>query len=92
MERLLIVDDDRELCELVAELLEGEGFRVVSGLSYADAHQLMNVFNNESCWMVSVDGAEANAKQWDMLEEILATEEEHADDLVDLLAAGQTRQ
>ena len=26
--RLLIVDDDRELCELVAELLEGEGFRV----------------------------------------------------------------
>jgi two-component system response regulator CpxR len=27
-ERLLIVDDDRELCELVAELLEGEGFRV----------------------------------------------------------------
>src|SRR5215218_595256 len=28
MERLLIVDDDRELCELVAELLEGEGFRV----------------------------------------------------------------
>jgi two-component system response regulator CpxR len=28
MERLLIVDDDRELCELVAELLEGEGFDV----------------------------------------------------------------
>jgi DNA-binding response OmpR family regulator len=28
MERLLIVDDDRELCELVAELLEGEGFAV----------------------------------------------------------------
>jgi two-component system response regulator CpxR len=28
MERLLIVDDDRELCELVAELLEGEGFGV----------------------------------------------------------------
>jgi DNA-binding response OmpR family regulator len=28
IERLLIVDDDRELCELVAELLEGEGFEV----------------------------------------------------------------
>jgi two-component system phosphate regulon response regulator OmpR len=28
MERLLIVDDDRELCELVGELLEGEGFEV----------------------------------------------------------------
>ena len=28
MEELLIVDDDRELCELVAELLSEEGFRV----------------------------------------------------------------
>ena len=28
MERVLIVDDDRELCELVAELLGEEGFRV----------------------------------------------------------------
>jgi two-component system response regulator CpxR len=28
MERLLIIDDDWELCELVAELLEGEGFGV----------------------------------------------------------------
>ena len=28
MERVLIVDDDRELCELVAELLGEEGFRI----------------------------------------------------------------
>ena len=28
MEQLLIIDDDRELCELVAELLGDEGFRV----------------------------------------------------------------
>ena len=28
MEQLLIIDDDRELCELVAELLSEEGFRV----------------------------------------------------------------
>jgi DNA-binding response OmpR family regulator len=28
MERVLIVDDDRELCELVGELLDGEGFSV----------------------------------------------------------------
>ena len=28
MEQLLIIDDDRELCELVAELLGEEGFRV----------------------------------------------------------------
>jgi DNA-binding response OmpR family regulator len=28
METVLIVDDDRELCELVGELLDGEGFRV----------------------------------------------------------------
>jgi arginine decarboxylase len=56
----------------LAKAIEGEGIRVVSGLSYADAHQLVNVFNNEACWMISVDGAEANPKQWDLLESILA--------------------
>ena len=33
MERVLIVDDDRELCELVAELLIGEGFDVEAASS-----------------------------------------------------------
>jgi arginine decarboxylase len=56
----------------LAKAIEEEGIRVVSGLSYADAHQLVNVFNNEACWMISVDGAEANPKQWDLLEGILA--------------------
>jgi DNA-binding response OmpR family regulator len=28
MDSVLIVDDDRELCELVKELLEEEGFKV----------------------------------------------------------------
>jgi arginine decarboxylase len=56
----------------LASAIEQEGFRIVSGLSYADAHQLVNVFNNEACWLISVDGAEANTKQWDVLEEILA--------------------
>src|SRR3954468_12304841 len=56
----------------LAEAIEREGVRGVSGLSYADAHQLVNVFNNESCWMISVDGTENNPKQWDVLEEILS--------------------
>src|SRR5690349_11717593 len=56
----------------LAKAIEAEGIRVVSGLSYADAHQLVNVFNNEACWMVSVDGTEANSKQWDLLESILS--------------------
>src|SRR4051812_40001936 len=75
---IAIIDEDFEGNEAsgrgmrrLAKAIEDEGFRVVSGLSYADAHQLVNVFNNEACWLVSVDGAEANDKQWDALEAIL---------------------
>ena len=41
----------------LATALEKEGFRVVAGVSYADAQRLVEVFNSESCWIVSVDGA-----------------------------------
>ena len=56
----------------LAAAIEKEGFRVVSGVSYADAQRLVEVANNESCWLVSVDGAEAGAGQWDLLEKVLA--------------------
>ena len=46
----------------LAAAIEKEGFRVVAGLSYADAQRLVEVFNTESCWLVSVDGAEAGAR------------------------------
>ena len=42
----------------LAAAIEKEGFRVVAGVSYEDARRLADVFNNESCWLVSVDGAE----------------------------------
>ena len=52
----------------LAAAIEKEGFRVVAGLSYEDARRLVNVFNSESCWLVSVDGAEArrdsNGRSW----------------------------
>jgi arginine decarboxylase len=56
----------------LAAAIEKEGFRVVGGLSYEDARRLVNVANNESCWLVSVDGAEAGPNQWQILEEVLA--------------------
>src|SRR6516162_7746947 len=56
----------------LAEAIEKEGFRVVAGVSYADAQRLVEVFNNESCWLVSVDGTEAGPKQWQTLEQVLA--------------------
>ena len=56
----------------LAAAIEKEGFRVVAGLSYEDARRLVNVFNSESCWLVSVDGAEASPTQWQVLEEVLA--------------------
>src|SRR5262245_57471882 len=77
---IAIIDEDYEAKQAsgigmrqLAEALEKDGFRVVAGVSYADAKRLAEVFNNESCWLVSVDGAEAGAKQWQDLEQILAT-------------------
>jgi two-component system response regulator CpxR len=45
MEPLLIVDDDRELCELVAELLGEEGFRVE--VSHSSAQGLLRALSGE---------------------------------------------
>jgi arginine decarboxylase len=65
----------------LAEAIEKEGFRVVAGVSYADAQRLVEVFNNESCWLVSVDGTEAGPKQWQILEEVLAAKRRRNDRL-----------
>ena len=65
----------------LAAAIEKEGFRVVAGLSYDDAQRLVEVFNNESCWLVSVDGAEAGAQQWQILEEVLGAKRRRNDRL-----------
>jgi len=65
----------------LAEAIEKEGFRVVAGVSYADAQRLAEVFNSESCWLVSVDGTEAGPKQWQILEEVLAAKRRRNDRL-----------
>jgi len=56
----------------LAAAIEKEGYRVVSGINYEDARRLVHVFNTESCWLVSVDGAEDKATRWEILEEVLA--------------------
>ena len=76
---IAIIDEDYEgkqaagrgMREL-AVAIEEEGFGVIAGLSYADARRLGEVFNTESCWLVSMDGAEARPEQWQLLEEVLA--------------------
>ena len=65
----------------LGEALEKEGFRVVGGVSYADAKRLAEVFNSESCWVVSVDGAEDSPQQWQILEEVLAAKRRRNDRL-----------
>ena len=65
----------------LAEAIEKQGFRVVAGVSYDDARRLAEVFNTESCWLVSVDGAEATPKQWQLLEEVLAAKRRRNDRL-----------
>jgi arginine decarboxylase len=56
----------------LAEAIEQEGFRVVSGIGYADAEKLASIFNTESCWLVSIDGAAASAAHWAHIEALLA--------------------
>jgi len=77
---IAIIDEDYEGKQAsgigmrqLAEAIEKEGFRVVAGVSYDDAKRLAEVFNNEACWLVSVDGAEAGENQWHVLEQILVT-------------------
>jgi arginine decarboxylase len=65
----------------LAQAIEKEGLRVVAGVSYADAQRLVEVFNNESCWLVSVDGVEAGPKQWQILEDVLAKKRRRNDRL-----------
>jgi arginine decarboxylase len=66
----------------LASAIEKEGFRVVAGVSYQDARRLVEVFNSESCWLVSVDGAEVEAAtQWQLLEEVLAAKRRRNDRL-----------
>jgi arginine decarboxylase len=68
---IAIIDEDfegksaagRGMRELAAAI-EREGLKVTSGLSYEDACRLASVFNNESAWLVSIDGSEATPAQW----------------------------
>ena len=76
---IAIIDEDfegtnaagRGMREL-AKAIEGQGFRVVAGIGYEDARRLVHIFNTESCWLVSVDGAEDQSTRWEILEEVLA--------------------
>jgi arginine decarboxylase len=65
----------------LAQAIEKEGFRVVAGLSYGDAERLAQIFNSESCWLISVDGAEARPGQWQRLEAMLEAKRKRNDRL-----------
>jgi len=54
----------------LATAIEREGFRVVSGVGYEDARRLATIFNNESSWLISVDGARSE-ETWKVLEATL---------------------
>ena len=85
---IAIIDEDYEGkhaagrgMQQLAAAIEKEGFRVVAGVSYQDARRLVKIFNNESCWLVSVDGSEDAATRWQVLEEVLAAKRSRNDRL-----------
>ncbi len=65
----------------LAAAIEKQGFRVVGGLGYEDARHLVHVFNTESCWLISIDGAEDDATRWQILGEVLAAKRRKNDRL-----------
>lgn len=76
---IAIIDEDYEGrsaagrgMQQLAAAIEKEGFRVVAGVSYKDAKRLAEIFNNESCWLISVDGSEDAKTRWQVLEEVLS--------------------
>ena len=76
---IAVIDEDFEAANAagrgmreLAKAIEGQGFRVVAGIGYEDARRLVHIFNTESCWLVSVDGAEDQSTRWEILEEVLA--------------------
>ena len=85
---IAIIDEDYEGkhaagrgMQQLAAAIEKEGFRVVAGISYKDARRLVKIFNNESCWLISVDGSEDAETRWEVLEEVLATKRKRNDRL-----------
>ena len=74
----------------LAAAIENEGFRIVSGVNYDDAIRLVHIFNNESCWIVSVDGTEQKPTHWDVLEEVLSTKRRRNDRLPIFLFGNQS--
>ncbi len=80
---IAIIDEDfngssaaaRGMRQLAAEI-EKSGFRTVAGIGYADAQRLATIFNSESSWLISVDGAEESDGQWSALEKLLAAKRE----------------
>ncbi|MBX5039082.1 arginine/lysine/ornithine decarboxylase [Rhizobium lentis] len=74
----------------LASVIEKEGFRIVSGISYEDARRLVHVFNTESCWLVSVDGTEDSGTRWQVLGEVLAAKRRRNDRLPIFLFGDET--
>jgi arginine decarboxylase len=83
---IAIIDEDYEGVRAagrgmrqLAAAIEEEGFRVVAGVNYEDARRLVDIFNSEACWLVSVDGKEAGDDQWKILEEVLVAKRRRND-------------
>lgn len=93
---IAIIDEDFDAADAasrgmrqLAAAIEREGYRVVSGIGYEDARRLAAVFNNESCWLVSIDGVK-NAEGWKTLEATLASKRARNDRLPIFLFGNQS--
>jgi DNA-binding response OmpR family regulator len=86
--KILIVDDDRALCRMMARALEGEGYLVVTAFSGEDG---LALFREERPAMVILDFAMPGMNGFEVVNEIRSIEEpKHRTIVVIVTAYSQT--
>lgn len=87
MSKVLIVDDDREICGLLHELLEQEGYQVRVA---TDGLEALEVLQHESGWVVFLDVMMPRMDGHTLVQRLASDEHLQKDNKVVLMSAGLT--
>jgi CheY-like chemotaxis protein len=87
MSKVLIVDDDREICGVLHELLQEEGFQVHVA---RDGLEALEVLQRESGWVVFLDVMMPRMDGHALIHHLATDPRLHNDNKVILMSAGLT--
>lgn len=87
MSKVLIVDDDREICGLLHELFEQEGYQVRVA---RDGLEALEVLQRESGWVVFLDMMMPRMDGHTLIQRLASDQHLHNNNKVVLMSAGLT--